>query len=220
MVAGCYLAGVSTRRMDKLVKTLGIDPLSRSQVSRMATDLDEHVGQFRHRPLGPAGPFTFVAADALTMKVREDGHVVNAVVLVAVGVKLWSKNPAERLNREVRCRTDAVGIFPTCEATVRLVGAVLAEQTDESAGGRRYLGLGGPRTLSLDPHHHPRPRHRSRAHARPDRLTPNEDRAALHHHGGPGPGAACQSERQNRSKHTINRDHWRRNWVPSRRRGS
>ena len=42
--------------------------------------------QFRHRPLGEAGPFTFVAADALTMKVREDGRVVNAVVLVATGV--------------------------------------------------------------------------------------------------------------------------------------
>ena len=68
VVADCYLAGVSTRRMDKLVKTLGIDSLSKSQVSRMAADLDEHVDQFRHRPLGDAGPFTFVAADALTMK--------------------------------------------------------------------------------------------------------------------------------------------------------
>ena len=86
VVADCYLAGVSTRRMDKLVKTLGIYSLSKSQVSRMAADLDEHVEQFRHRPLGEAGPFTFVAADALTMKVREGGRVVNAVVLVAVGV--------------------------------------------------------------------------------------------------------------------------------------
>ena len=86
VVADCYLAGVSTRRMDKLVKTLGIDSLSRSQVSRMAADLDEHVEEFRHRPLDAAGPFTFLAADALTMKVREGGRVVNAVVLVAVGV--------------------------------------------------------------------------------------------------------------------------------------
>ena len=52
--------------MDKLVKTLGITGLSKSQVSRMATDLDEHVEQFRNRPLDDAGPFTFVAADALT----------------------------------------------------------------------------------------------------------------------------------------------------------
>ncbi|WP_443208826.1 IS256 family transposase, partial [Rhodococcus rhodochrous] len=86
VVADCYLAGVSTRRMDKLVKTLGIDSLSKSQVSRMATELDEIVDDFRHRRLDTAGPFTFVAADALTMKVREGGRVVGAVVLLATGV--------------------------------------------------------------------------------------------------------------------------------------
>lgn len=68
VVADCYLAGVSTRRMDKLVKTLGVNSLSKSQDSGMAADLDEHVEQFRHRPPGEAGPFTFVSADALTIE--------------------------------------------------------------------------------------------------------------------------------------------------------
>ncbi|CED90498.1 Transposase, Mutator family [Actinomyces succiniciruminis] len=47
--------------------TLGINSLSKSQVSRMAEQLDEQVAAFRQRPLGQAGPFTFVAADALTI---------------------------------------------------------------------------------------------------------------------------------------------------------
>src|SRR5699024_7328403 len=86
VVSEGYVAAVPPPRMDYLSCTLGITSLSTSLVAGMAEDLDAQVEAFRHRPLGEAGPFTFVAADALTMKVREDSRVVNAVVLLATGV--------------------------------------------------------------------------------------------------------------------------------------
>jgi putative transposase len=85
VVATSFLLGVSTRRMEKLVETLGITRLSKSQVSAMAKDLDAQVEAFRTRPLD-AGPYTFLAADALVLKVREGGRTVNVHALLATGV--------------------------------------------------------------------------------------------------------------------------------------
>jgi putative transposase len=106
VVATSYLLGVSTRRMEKLVEQLGITRLSRSQVSEMAMDLDEQVEAFRTRPLD-AGPYTFVAADALVLKVREAGRVSRVHALVATGVN--TEGYREILGLQVSTGEDGAG---------------------------------------------------------------------------------------------------------------
>jgi putative transposase len=65
VVADSYFAGVSTGRVDKLVRLLGIEGMSKSQVSKLAAELDEIVEAFRSRPLD-SGPYTYVCLGALT----------------------------------------------------------------------------------------------------------------------------------------------------------
>jgi putative transposase len=106
VVATSCLLGVSTRRMEKLVETLGITRLSKSQVSEMAKDLDAQVEAFRTRPLD-AGPYTFLAADALVLKVRENGRIVNVHALLATGVN--AEGYREILGLHVTTSEDGAG---------------------------------------------------------------------------------------------------------------
>lgn len=76
-VADLYLAGVSTHRVEKAIQQLGVESISKRQLSRLAGELDELVEAFRTRPLD-ASPYPFVMLDALSVKVREAGRNVNA----------------------------------------------------------------------------------------------------------------------------------------------
>lgn len=85
VVTEAYVSGVSTRRVDDLVRALGIEGLSKSEVSRMCAALDAEVTAFRSRPLGETG-FPYLWLDATYLKVRDAGRVVSMACLVAVGV--------------------------------------------------------------------------------------------------------------------------------------
>lgn len=84
-VAEAYVLGISIRKVDKLVKTMGLDGISKSRVSEMAKSLDESVDAFRNRTLD-TGPYPFVWLDAMQIKSREGGRVVNVTAVMAIGV--------------------------------------------------------------------------------------------------------------------------------------
>lgn len=90
VVAECYVKGVSTRRVDGIVKALGIEGISKSQVSELAKSLDAAVEEFRSRPLDQ-GPYVYVWMDAMTQRVREGGRVVNVVTVIATGINQEGK---------------------------------------------------------------------------------------------------------------------------------
>jgi transposase-like protein len=131
VVSEAYLAGISTRRVDDLVRALGIDGISKSEVSRMCAVLDPEVEAFRSRPLG-GGPCPYLWLDATYLKVREAGRVANMAVLVATGVSMSGER--------------------------RILGLELSAGNDEGSAWPRFLrslverGLHGVRLVISDDH--------------------------------------------------------------------
>jgi hypothetical protein len=105
VVAESYVLGVSTRKVEDLVQTLGIAAMSKSQVSELAKSLDATVTSFRERPLD-GGPYPYVWLDAMTLRCREGGRTVHVAALVAVGeCRRQARSPgARRRDRRGRCR--------------------------------------------------------------------------------------------------------------------
>jgi putative transposase len=148
VVQEVFVQGVSTRKMEKLARSLGIENLSRSQVSEMAKGLNEQVQYFRRRPL--TGRYPVIWTDALYEKICMDGRVVNMTVMVVCGVneqghrdilarKISSTNMLERLNKEIRRRTSVVGIFPNPDSYLRPVTTCLMEYAEDWSVSRAYL---------------------------------------------------------------------------------
>jgi len=85
VIQEAYVQGVSTRKVDELVKSLGLEGISKSEVSRICEELDEVVERFRNRPLTSEYPYVWL--DAKVVKVRQDGRVVPMAAVVAIGVR-------------------------------------------------------------------------------------------------------------------------------------
>jgi putative transposase len=85
VIQAAYVEGVSTRKVDDLVQALGLTGVDKSKVSRICRELDEAVTVFRQRPLEAAYPYLWL--DALYLKVRQNGRIVNMAVVIAIGVR-------------------------------------------------------------------------------------------------------------------------------------
>jgi len=90
MIKEAYVNGVSTRKIERLTKELGIENISASQVSQINKGLDEQIKEFRNRPLQKEYPFVWI--DALYEKIRDyDGKVVSTAIMIAYGINLEGK---------------------------------------------------------------------------------------------------------------------------------
>jgi len=91
MITDAYINGVSTRKIERYVKKLGIEYISASQVSQINKGLDEQIQEFRNRRLDKEYPFVWI--DALYEKIRDyDGKVVSTAIMIAYGVNLeWKR---------------------------------------------------------------------------------------------------------------------------------
>jgi transposase-like protein len=85
VIQTAYVQGVSTRKVDDLLKALGLTGVDKSKVSRICKELDEVVEAFRNRPL--EGSYPYVWLDALYLKVRQDHRIVNQALVIAIGVR-------------------------------------------------------------------------------------------------------------------------------------
>jgi transposase-like protein len=137
VVAECYVRGVSTRRVEGLVETLGIQSLSKSQVSELARSLDGEVAAFRTRPLD-AGGYPYVWLDALAVKCREHGRIVNIAAVVATGVN--AEGHREILGVDVLTTEDGAGWTAFLRNLVaRGLGGVQLVVSDAHAGLREAV---------------------------------------------------------------------------------
>src|SRR5271167_1360398 len=84
VIQEAYIQGISTRSVDDLVRTMGMEGISKSQVSRLCGEIDERVQTFLNRPI--EGEWPYIWLDATYIKARRDHHIVSVAVIVAVGV--------------------------------------------------------------------------------------------------------------------------------------